>query len=115
MNEKIEKFFNQLPSKKHDLALKIRSTVIGVDKKISEDIKWGNLTFIHKGKMASIYTYTTTDYLNFCFFKAAKLKDPKGLFEGTGKGMRHVKIKSEKDIDVAQIRSWVKEAMKLNE
>jgi hypothetical protein len=37
------------------------------------------------------------------------------LLEGTGKGMRHVKIKSEKDIDVLQIKSWTRATMKLNE
>ena len=46
--------------------------------------------------MTSICTFKTIDYLNFCFFKATKSSDSKRLFEGTGKGIHHVKIKSEK-------------------
>jgi hypothetical protein len=47
-------------------------------------------------------------------FKGALLPDPKRLLEGTGKGMRHLKIHSEKDINKKQIISWIKEAIRLN-
>jgi hypothetical protein len=42
------------------------------------------------------------------------LPDPKRLLEGTGKGIRHLKIHSEKEINKKQIISWIKEAIKLN-
>jgi hypothetical protein len=42
------------------------------------------------------------------------LPDPKRLLEGTGKGMRHLKIPSEKDINKKQIISWINEAIRLN-
>lgn len=115
MDRKIKKLLDILLTRKRTLATKIRSIVLSVDKKITEGIKWGNLTFIYKCNMASIGNYDTVDYLNFFFFKATKLRDPKGLLEGTGKGMRHVKIKSKKNIDELQIRPWIRQAMKLNE
>lgn len=74
----------------------------------------GNLTFISNGNLAFIYTYKTVDYINFGFFKATSLSDPKGLLEGTGKGMRHVKIHNEKEINEQQIVAWVREAIRLN-
>jgi hypothetical protein len=89
---------------------------IQADKKIEEAIKWGNLTFVKNGKnIAFVYTYDKAPYINFGFLKATSLKDPKGFFQGTGKGIRHVKIYSEKDIDKKQFAAWVEEAVQLEE
>jgi hypothetical protein len=111
-----EAFLCNLPAEKRELAEGIRRTVIQADKKIEEAIKWGNLTFVKNGKkIAFVYTYDKVRYINFGFFKATSLKDPKGLFQGTGKGMRHVKIYSKKDLDKEQFTAWVKEAVKLDE
>ncbi len=115
MNDaKVADFLDSLPEEKRRLAEMIRRTVLQTDKKIEEAIKWGNLTFLKNGKnIAFVYTYDKAPYINFGFLKATSLKDPKGLFQGTGKGMRHVKIYSEKDIDKKQFTAWVKEAVRL--
>ena len=77
------------------LVSKIGKIVLNVDRKIIEEIKWGNLTFVYKGNLAALYTYKTVDYLSFCFFNATKLHDPNERFGGSGKSMRHTKIHSE--------------------
>jgi hypothetical protein len=41
------------------------------------------------------------------------LPDPKRILEGTGKGMRHIKIHSEKDINKKQIISWIRKLSSL--
>ncbi len=115
MKPKIQLFFSKLSSEKRVLASLVRDAVLATDKKIEEDIKWGALTFIYKGNMAFVYSYNQSDYINLGFHKAVELSDPKGLFEGSGKGMRHIKIYTKKDIPVKQMKAWIKEAMKLNE
>jgi hypothetical protein len=111
---RVANFLSSLPGEKRKLAEIVRRTVLQADKKIEEKIKWGNLTFIKNGKnIAFVYTYDKAQYINFGFLKATSLKDPKGLFQGTGKGMRHVKIYSENDIDNKQFTAWVKEAVQL--
>lgn len=115
MDVKIEKFFLGLPDKKRMLALQVRDIFLRTDKKITEAIKWNTLTFSYKGNVAFIYTYKKTDYINVGFMQAARLADPGKLFEGTGKGMRHIKIYSEKDIPKSQLKKWIKEAMVFNE
>jgi hypothetical protein len=93
-------FLDRLPEEKRKLAQIISTIVIGTDKRIEETIKRGNLTFVKNRKnLAFVYTYESAPYINFGFVKAASLEDPKGLFEGMGKGMRHVKIYSKNDID----------------
>jgi hypothetical protein len=110
-----EAFLCGLPAEKRELAEEIRRIVIQADKKIEEAIKWGNLTFVKNGKnIAFVYTYGKVSYINFGFFKATSLKDPKGLFQGTGKSMRHVKIYSRKDLDKKQFIAWVKETVRLD-
>jgi hypothetical protein len=87
-----EDFLSNLPEQKRKLAEMVRRIVLQADNKIEEAIKWRNLTFVKNGKnIAFVYTYDKAPYINFGFLKATSLKDPKGLFQGTGKGMRHEK------------------------
>ena len=111
MDTKIEKFLLSMPEEKRILVLKVRDIFLRTDKKITEAIKWGNLTFVYKGNVAIVYTYKKVNYINLGFLRAIELSDPRKLFEGTGKGMRHLKIYSEKDIPKVQLKKWIKEAM----
>lgn len=48
---------------------------------------------------AFAYVAAYTSHVNVGFFHGAELSDPKGLLEGSGKFMRHVKIRPGHDID----------------
>ena len=86
--------------------------MLSVNSEIEETIKWGNLTYTFgKSNLVFIYTYATIDYINLGFLFATSLSDPKSRFIGTGKGMRHIKIRTEKDIPTAQVKKWVKETL----
>ncbi len=120
MEPQIEQFLSRLPGSKRQSAARLRELILSANKEIKETIRWttsrsGNcLTFTHeKDNVAFIYTYPTVDYISLGFFFATALQDPKQLFEGTGKGMRHIKVGSVKDIPAAQVKAWVKEAVKL--
>jgi hypothetical protein len=116
MDAKIKKFLLELPKEKQALAMTLREIALSASPKIGETIKWGQLTFVYgKTNLAFIYTYKNTDYVNLGFMQAVELSDPKNLFEGTGKGMRHVKVYSEKTVSATQIKKWFKEAIKLME
>ncbi len=115
MDAKIEKFCLGIPDEKRKLVMHVRDIFLGTDKKITEAIKWSNLTFIYKGNLAFVYTYKKVDYINIGFIRAVELTDPKKLFVGTGKGMRHIKVYSEKDIPKVQLKKWIKEAVLLND
>lgn len=112
MEPKIQQFFLKLNDKKSGLATKVRDIVLSAHPSIAETLKWNQLTFVYgKVNIAFIYTYTGVDYINLGFFKATSLTDPNNLFQGTGKGMRHIKIAAGKDIPVGQIKKWIKEAI----
>ncbi len=46
-------------------------------------------------------------HVNVGFFYGAELHDPSGILEGTGKRMRHVKVKPGKDLDVAALNTLI--------
>jgi hypothetical protein len=46
-------------------------------------------------------------HVNVGFFRGAELRDPNGLLEGTGKFMRHVKLRPGQPIDAAVLKELV--------
>jgi hypothetical protein len=46
-------------------------------------------------------------HVNVGFFRGAVLADPKGLLEGTGKFMRHVKLKPERAVDTTALTELI--------
>lgn len=46
-------------------------------------------------------------HVNVGFFRGAQLDDPAGLLEGTGKFMRHVKLRLGQEVDSAALRRLV--------
>jgi hypothetical protein len=51
------------------------------------------------GDAAFAYVDAFTAHVNVGFFRGAESPDPEGLLEGTGKFMRHVKLRPGADID----------------
>ena len=49
-------------------------------------------------------------HVNIGFFRGAELHDPCGLLEGTGKFMRHVKLRPEREIDAAALMKLIETA-----
>lgn len=49
-------------------------------------------------------------HVNVGFFRGAELADPENLLEGTGKLMRHVKLKSDPDVDATALTTLIKTA-----
>jgi hypothetical protein len=46
-------------------------------------------------------------HANVGFFRGAELTDPRGLLQGTGKRMRHVKVRPGVDIDTAALEALI--------
>lgn len=50
------------------------------------------------GDAAFAYVNIFTDHVNVGFFRGAEIDDPVRLLEGTGRFMRHVKLRPERDV-----------------
>lgn len=54
------------------------------------------------------------EHLSLAFLRGAMLPDPEKLLEGTGKGVRHVKLRSVADVKRPGVKKLIAEAVKLN-
>ena len=52
---------------------------------------------------AFAYVNAFKAHVNVGFFHGAELSDPNGLLEGTGKFMRHVKVRPDSEVDAAAL------------
>jgi hypothetical protein len=56
------------------------------------------------------YVNVFSAHVNVGFFLGAELDDPSGLLEGTGRRMRHVKVKPGVELDVAALSALIRAA-----
>ena len=62
------------------------------------------------GDAAFAYVNAFKAHVNVGFFRGSEIGDPKGLAEGTGKFMRHVKLSPERDVDAAALMKLIETA-----
>ena len=62
------------------------------------------------GDAAFAYVDAFKAHVNVGFFRGAEIVDPKGLLEGTGKRMRHVKLRPERELDTAALTKLIETA-----
>ena len=63
-------------------------------------------------KMIEGYAYIMPfrSWVNLGLFHGVRLRDPKGLLEGTGRNLRHVKVRSTNDAARPGLRALIEEA-----
>jgi len=62
------------------------------------------------GDAAFAYVNAFKAHVNVGFFRGAEIADPKGLLEGTGKFMRHVKLRPEREINAKSLMKLIETA-----
>jgi hypothetical protein len=63
---------------------------------------------VEDGAFAYVNVYTA--HVNVGFFHGATLNDPAGLLEGTGKRMRHVKLRPGQPVNAPALSALIKDA-----
>jgi len=62
------------------------------------------------GDAAFGYVNAFKAHVNVGFFRGADLADPNGLLQGTGRVMRHVKLRPEQSVDDSAVRRLIEAA-----
>ncbi len=86
------------PPRNQTIIRALRKFVKRTEPDLVEFVKWGNGCWI-KGKVPISYVYSDVDHVQFGFVRGSALKDPQHLLEGNGAYVRHIKVRSAKDID----------------
>jgi hypothetical protein len=87
----------------------LRKFVTRIAPKLSEAVKWGNGCWIGS-KSPVAYVYSDKEYVQFGFFHGSSLKDPKGLLEGKGQYVRHIKVRGRSGIDEPAFAALLRQA-----
>ena len=80
-----------------------------------EAVKWGYAAWVlgaKGGNMCSIMD--ANGYVRLQFFRGAELDDPSSALEGTGEGMRHLKVYCDQPLPEGTLRSLVAAAIALH-
>jgi uncharacterized protein YdhG (YjbR/CyaY superfamily) len=102
---------DQIPANRPIIAA-LRTFVKRKAPTLQEAVKWGNGCWV-RGKWPMAYVFSAPAYVQFGFIRGSALKDPKGLLEGDGQYVRHVKVRSLSDIDERAFSALLQQAVRL--
>ena len=97
------------PPKSQRIIRALRRFVARVSPHLQESVKWGNGCWLY-GKVPVAYVYSAPDYVQFGFIRGSSLEDPRGLLEGEGQYVRHIKVRAVSEIDEAAFAAILRQA-----
>ena len=94
-----------------DIIRGLRKFVKRTAPELQESVKWGNGCWVGGEENTPVaYVYSDVEYVQFGFFRGSALKDPRGLLEGKGQYVRHIKVHKPSDIDDRAFAALLREA-----
>jgi hypothetical protein len=87
----------------------VKKTIGGCEEYVNP---WKIPSFDSNGTVCGFMT--GREHVTFIFLRGAALPDPEGLLEGTGKSLRHVKVRTAADVKKQALKKLIVEAAKLN-
>ncbi|MBN1384548.1 MAG: DUF1801 domain-containing protein [Elusimicrobia bacterium] len=104
MNKEVKKYIEKQKSPQKEILKKVRNIILKTLPGCDEKTAWGVVTFSGN----KFYIVALKDKVNVGFAIAGLSKKEAGLFEGSGKTMRHIKIHTLKDIDEKKLVKLIK-------
>lgn len=117
MTGTIDSFLADYPDNIRQLALKLRDLILKELPSMIEQVDAPSKIIAYgydktyKGSVCAIAPYQS--HINLMFSKGAVLPDPDGLLEGTGKKARHIKIRTDDNINQPAVHTLLAEAAAL--
>jgi hypothetical protein len=110
---RIDKAARPTDPKLQEIVRELRELIQEVVPEATETVNpWGIPIFELNGPMC--YFMVAKKHITFGFPRGTSLTDPKGLLEGTGKNLRHVKLRKVEDLQQDGLHELVEEAARLN-
>ena len=113
LDQLLEPYGSEVVKTVHALIELVREACAGADETVQ--LGWKSVSFsrggVMKGSICSIMPHK--DWVNVQFLQGSSLEDPGGLLEGTGKTMRHVKVRSVDEMDPEALSALVRLADEL--
>lgn len=105
-NSKVTDYINNSPVEQVELLNALRHLIHETILETKEDFKWGIPVFTK----TKIFTYlrSSKNHVALGIYNIDRIKDPKRILEGTGKNMRHLKLKNLEELDKVLIAEWLR-------
>ena len=111
--EWINLYVDKKPAELRDVAEKLRKLMKKTVKRVKESVNsWKIPTYESNGPMC--FFMVGKYHVTFGFLRGTSLPDPAGLLEGTGKNLRHVKLRTAEDLQEPAVRKLIEAAARLN-
>lgn len=112
-NDKVQNFLDEVlifDEVKHTYLMELRGLILNLYPKAEERMMYGGILFsLHSEDFCGLFV--RKNHISLEFSNGKRMKDPKGLLEGTGKFRRHLKLKSAADIKNKDAAYFVKQAI----
>jgi hypothetical protein len=103
----IDAWFDTLREPLREIAEALRALILAEAPGLEVSIKWGNLVFSHR-RAHALAIVVNKDHVNLQVFNGRALAPQFPLLEGTGKGLRHVRLRAGQAFDAAALRTLVR-------
>jgi len=106
----VERWFESTKPPAEKAMRRVRDLVLGADRRMTEHVKYGSVTFGFNGDMAA-FVQAKKPGVNLMFMRGGLLQGRYRRLEGTGRAVRFLRFAENKDVDAAsaEIRAIVKE------
>lgn len=104
MNKEVKKYIEKQKSPQKEVCQKLRKIIFKTFPNIKEEMKWGVPSY----EAGKYYIVALKTHVNLGFSLKGLSKEEIALFEGGGKTMKHIEIKSLKEIDEKKIVKLLK-------
>ena len=94
-----------LGSEQHDVVVAVRKLIHQQFKSCTEEVKYGGILFSSSVQFCGLFAYKA--HVSLEFSHGALIDDPYRLFEGAGKGRRHLKLATLSDITAKRVSAYL--------
>jgi hypothetical protein len=108
----VREYLKQYPNKMVRLVLKTRELILKIEPNLDEKIRWKNLTYGNKKMLIALVIHQK--HLNLEFVNGRELTEMGYSLEGTGKNLRHLKIRTDSDLKSELIPELIRKSIELD-
>lgn len=108
----VEAYLAKIPASMQEAARRFHELVAEIAPDARASIKWGQPVWEHGGPLA--FVRPAAKHLTLGFWRGAQLEDAKGVLQGVGNRMRHLKVAIGEKLDEEAIRRFITQAVALN-
>jgi hypothetical protein len=109
----VDEYLQDFDPRMGEMALRLRKLILELVPEADEVIKWKNLFYEKNGSFCAILIHKS--HLNLEFTRGRELRERGHALEGTGKNMRHIKIRTPADLDSESLKDLIQGSVELND